>query len=57
MLTKRDMLNMQSGGARGLELRTAALDHPLHLLLPGSSLSRRRMGDFVLALIIEGSTT
>ncbi len=25
MLTKRDMQNMQSGGARGLELRTSAL--------------------------------
>ncbi len=27
VLTKRDMQNMQSGGARGLELRTSALTH------------------------------
>ncbi len=28
VLTKRDMQNMQSGGTRGLELRTAALVAP-----------------------------
>ncbi len=28
VLTKRDMQNMQSGGARGLELRTAAIMAP-----------------------------
>ncbi len=27
VLTKRDMQNMQSGGARGLELGTAGLHH------------------------------